>query len=209
MKLKILVTCGPTWVPIDQVRVISNASTGLMGHAIADAFIKQGASVTLLEGPVTHVWYNAKVQVVKYCFFDELSFQFKRLLKQRFDAVIHAAAVSDYKVMNASNVKLDSSTALTLRLTATPKLIEWVKKVSPQSFLVSFKLESSLTKAVSEAKRQIKHLNGDLVVANCSGKRYAAWLIDRRGQVMLKTVDKKVLANQLAEIVTYHLKFIK
>ncbi len=206
--MKVLITCGPTWVPIDQVRVISNTSTGLMGHVIADSFVKQGASVTLLEGPVTHVWTNKKVKIVKYCFFDELAVQLKSLLKKKFDVVIHAAAVSDFKVVGASHSKLDSSAAMTLKLTPTPKLVELIKKLSPQSLLVSFKLESSLVKAIREARQQLQHVNSDLVVANVTGKKYTVCLVDHHGKVIFKTSDKKILADQLATLVAYHLKFV-
>ena len=50
---KVLITCGPTGVPIDTMRIISNLSSGSLGQMIAEDFIKAGAKVTLLEGPVT------------------------------------------------------------------------------------------------------------------------------------------------------------
>jgi len=49
---RILITCGPTWVPIDGMRVISNRSSGQLGQTIAQDLTKAGAKVTLLEGPV-------------------------------------------------------------------------------------------------------------------------------------------------------------
>src|SRR5436309_5108295 len=48
----ILVTAGPTWEPIDPVRVIANRSSGRQGYAIAAAAAEAGASVTLVSGPV-------------------------------------------------------------------------------------------------------------------------------------------------------------
>ena len=54
MNMRVLITCGATWVPIDDVRVISNISSGEMGHLIAQAFRQKGAQVTIIEGPVTH-----------------------------------------------------------------------------------------------------------------------------------------------------------
>ena len=47
-----MITCGPTWVPIDDTRVISNISTGKLGQVLATALTKRKAHVTLLEGPV-------------------------------------------------------------------------------------------------------------------------------------------------------------
>lgn len=208
-QLKVLVTCGPTWVPIDQVRVISNTSTGEMGHVIADAFSKKGAQVTLLQGKVTHQWQNPKIKVVDYVYFNDLLTSFKKLLKARFDVVVHAAAVSDFTVKNAASTKLDSGKSQVLHLTPTVKLIDLVKKAAPNTLLVGFKLESSIAKALAEAKKQLVKANVDLVVANCSGKKYTACLVDKNGKVIFKTSDKKLLAAQMAEIIQYHLSYVK
>ena len=97
-KLKVLITCGATWSAIDEVRVISNVSSGQMGHLIAQAFCQQHAQVTLIEGPVTHPWAERKVKVLKYRFFDELSALLRQELVKKYDIIIHAAAVSDFKV---------------------------------------------------------------------------------------------------------------
>src|SRR5688572_28683469 len=48
---RILVTAGPTWVPIDAVRHISNASSGRTGIALSAGFAEEGAEVVLLLGP--------------------------------------------------------------------------------------------------------------------------------------------------------------
>ncbi|SSZ30245.1 DNA/pantothenate metabolism flavoprotein [Aggregatibacter aphrophilus] len=50
--LNVAITAGPTREAIDPVRYISNHSSGKMGVAIADAFVKRGANVTLIAGPV-------------------------------------------------------------------------------------------------------------------------------------------------------------
>ena len=51
--VRLLLTAGPTREAIDPVRYISNRSSGKMGYAIAEAAIQQGASVTLVSGPVS------------------------------------------------------------------------------------------------------------------------------------------------------------
>jgi len=140
-KISVLITCGATWTPIDDVRVISNISSGEMGHLIAQAFERKGASVTILEGPVTHVMENSKIKIIKYRFFDELEKELKKELKKKYEIIIHAAAVSDFKVKQASKIKLSSEKSLTIKLEPTTKLIQEIKRISPTSFLVGFKLE--------------------------------------------------------------------
>ena len=75
--MRVLITCGATWTPIDDVRVISNVSSGEMGHLIAQAFKAKKALVTNIEGPVTHTLMDKKIRIIKYRFFDELA----RILK--------------------------------------------------------------------------------------------------------------------------------
>ncbi len=112
MKKKILITCGPTWVPIDSVRVLSNISSGKLGQMLARELSKKGAQVTLLEGPVETPLTGAasgKIRVLKFKTFDELFKNLKAELKKPWDAVIHAAAVSDYRPKPAEITKLSSS----------------------------------------------------------------------------------------------------
>lgn len=51
--LRFLVTAGPTWEPVDEVRFLGNRSSGRLGAAIADAVAARGHRITLLRGPAT------------------------------------------------------------------------------------------------------------------------------------------------------------
>ena len=97
--MRVLITCGATWTPIDDVRVISNVSSGEMGHLIARAFRSYGAFVTIIEGPVTHTLVDKEIKIIKYRFFDELARVLSQELLKKYDVIIHAAAVSDFKVI--------------------------------------------------------------------------------------------------------------
>ena len=198
----VLVTCGATWAPIDDVRVISNVSSGEMGHLIAQAMQAQGAKVTLLEGPVTHVLNDKRIKTIKYRFFDELATALRQELKKRYTIVIHAAAVSDFKVKGAASAKLSSSKALTLNLTATPKLIQEIKRLSPESFLVGFKLESSLDpKDIFKTVRSLFTVSGcDLVVANTLKIGYKGYMLNADVDVLIKATNKRAIAQKLVKI---------
>ena len=200
--LKILVTCGATWTPIDDVRVISNISSGEMGHLIAQDFRLKKAKVTVIEGPVTHVLKDKKIKVIKYRFFDELARALKQELLKKYDIIVHAAAVSDFKVERVSKVKLSSDKALTLNLVATSKLIKDIKRLSPESFLVGFKLESKLNPV--NAFETVKHLfvtaGCDLVVANTLKGGYQGFIVNADGEILSKAASKKALVNDLVKI---------
>jgi len=200
--MKVLITCGPTWVPIDDVRVISNVSSGEMGHLIAQAFRAAKAKVTLIEGPVTHTLVDKKIKVIKYRFFDELAQALKQELVKKYDIIVHAAAVSDFKVVGAQKSKISSDKGLTLNLSATPKLIKDIKCLSPESFLVGFKLETNLnTKNIFNTVRSLFTLSGcDLVVANTFKEGYQGYLVNADGAILAKANSKEKIAKELVKL---------
>lgn len=200
--MKVLITCGPTWVPIDDVRVISNVSTGEMGHLIAGEFLNTGAQVTLIEGAVTHPWSSKGVKVLKYRFFDELAKLLKQEAGKKYDIIIHAAAVSDFKVAKVSKSKIDSTRALDLHLVPVAKLIQSIKKQAPLSFLVGFKLESKLTPAkMAHATRSLFVESGcEVVVANTINNGYQGYIINADGDILAKASRKEILVKHLVKL---------
>ncbi|MDE2027442.1 MAG: phosphopantothenoylcysteine decarboxylase [Candidatus Omnitrophica bacterium] len=202
--MKVLITCGATWTRIDEVRVISNISSGQMGHLIAEGFRRKGARVTLIEGPVTHAWTGPRIKVLKYCFFEELAVLLNKELANKYDIVVHAAAVSDFKVKEPLNGKLSSGKALKLNLTATPKLIDKIKAQSPESFLVGFKLETALNpQTIFKTVKSLFTRSGcDLAVANSLKGGYKGFIMDADGKILERAASKQSLAKALVNILT-------
>ena len=200
--MRVLITCGATWTPIDDVRVISNVSSGEMGHLIARAFRSYGAFVTIIEGPVTHTLVDKEIKIIKYRFFDELARVLSQELLKKYDIIIHAAAVSDFKVMRPFKSKISSNKAVTLKLAATPKLIKDIKRLSPESFLVGFKLESNLNpKNIFKIVKSLFTQAGcDLVVANSLTGGYKGFILNAGGDILSKATNKRVLAQNLVKL---------
>ncbi len=153
--MRILITAGGTREYIDGVRYIGNLSTGRTGGKIADYFTAQGYQVTWL-GAINAIGPKLPCTKVLYETFNELSAALKNLLEtQHFDAVFHAAAISDFYVAsittNGKNViasrqsKLPTSETLELKLKKNPKLLSQLLKWSKNSSLkiVAFKLTNS------------------------------------------------------------------
>lgn len=200
---KILLTCGPTWVAIDPVRVISNCSTGTLGHLLAKALKAKHAQVTVLEGPVNCSLKSHGVRVKKFKLFSDLATLLCDELKKKYDVVIHAAAVADYQPRTLAKSKLSSGKReLILRLTPTPKLINHIKKIAPKTFLVGFKLESTSQRAalVKAANKLITDSGCDLVVANSSNQGYQGYIIDQKSHVMATASSRQNLTTQLIRI---------
>jgi phosphopantothenoylcysteine decarboxylase / phosphopantothenate---cysteine ligase len=202
MSMKVLITCGPTWVALDNIRVISNQSTGAMGHLIAKGFHKAGFKVTVIEGPVTDSLKLPGVKVIKYKFFDELAKVLEAECAKKYDVVIHAAAVSDFKPKRISKIKIDSGHSLTLQLEPTEKLINRIKHFWPGTCLVGFKLESNLsTTNVGKITRALFTDSGcDLVVANSINKGYQGYVVNADGQILAQATGKDQVAQILVRM---------
>lgn len=202
---RVLITCGPTWVPIDAMRVISNQSTGTLGQMIAEDFKRAGAKVTLLEGPVAQPLKSKSIKVLKFTFFDEFAALIKTESKKKYDVCIHAAAVSDYKIKKPRRTKLSSRLkALKLELVPTPKIIRQIKQWNPKLFLVGFKLESNITRTTAKQKSRtlFQKAKCDLVVANSSrGQNYTGYIFDMENNCLAHKQSRKQISNTLVSIV--------
>ncbi len=150
-RLRVLVTSGGTAEPIDAVRVITNTSTGGTGAMIAENFARRGHAVTLLRATSARMAAGMDKEET-FVTFAELDAALARLLREEtFDAVIHAAAVSDFSIATVEvdgverapgSVKLGSGSAPVLRLKTNPKLLDTLRARSRNEAvrIVAFKL---------------------------------------------------------------------
>jgi phosphopantothenoylcysteine synthetase/decarboxylase len=171
-------------VPIDSVRVISNTATGETGILLAEKLIRHGAKVTLLLGPVKSCCLNKEIKLLSFRFFDELKNKLiKEIKSNNYDAVIHSAAVSDYRLQKVFVSKVRSGkNKWQINLVPAEKIIDSIKKADRSLLLVGFKFEAGLNKAklVKKARRLIRRAKADLVIANTiNNNRYSAYLVQR------------------------------
>ncbi len=199
----ILITCGPTWIPIDQVRVLSNCSSGELGQTLTRLLLEKGAKVTLLEGAVANPWKDRKAKVIPFRFFNELADLLSKELQKNYAVVIHAAAVSDFQLKKPFNGKLSSDLSeLKLKLIQTPKLIDKIKKRNPRLFLVGFKLKPFLKKTKNDKSiRDLFRTSGcDLVVVNTlDKKKYCGYIINFKNQILAQARSRKQMAQALVK----------
>ena len=180
---KILITAGPTWVAIDSIRVITNIASGQTGALLAQKAKRQGAKVTLVLGPVnTCCLDNAGIRVVNFKFFDELErILTGELRSKKYHALIHSAAVADYRPIKKYPGKVRSNKKkLHLHLVPTPKLVDQIKKVSPHLVTVAFKFEPGLKgeKLIKATSLLFRHSRVDMAVANTNAHhRYQAYIV--------------------------------
>ncbi|MCD6529075.1 bifunctional phosphopantothenoylcysteine decarboxylase/phosphopantothenate--cysteine ligase CoaBC [Candidatus Bathyarchaeota archaeon] len=192
----VLVTAGPTIEYIDPVRIITNRSSGKMGMAIANEALRRGAEVTVIYGPGTAPPpYGAKVVRVETT-EDMYEALVNELKGGGYDVVVAAAAVSDWIPEKSYGYKLPSSNLreFTLRLKAAPKLVEYVKRLSTETFLVAFKAVYRLPvkELIEQGYRKLTEAKADLIVVNDVGKAGSGFMVDTN-EVYIIDKDKNVI----------------
>jgi len=171
---KVLMTAGPTIEKIDPIRVITNHSTGKTGVLLASELVSAGAKVTLVYGPgIAEPPKGAKIIHVETV--TEMFRAVKKQMKKKFDIVILAAAASDYIPKNQYPKKIKSTkNSLTIELKKAPKIIDHIKKLQKDVFLIGFKAETDISKKelVMRAKQKLRDSKADMIIANDIGKKY-------------------------------------
>jgi phosphopantothenoylcysteine decarboxylase/phosphopantothenate--cysteine ligase len=177
--MKVLVTCGPSYEPVDRVRRLTNFSTGELGVVLSGRLAAAGCAVHCLKGDgATHPDAGAGVSTERFGTNDDL---WKRLERAAaaggVAAVFHAAALCDYRVVEVadaaarvfSSPKISSRIgALTLRLEPARKVIAGLRELFPGAWIVGWKyeLEGTRAEALERGWRQLAENRTDAVVVN-------------------------------------------
>lgn len=181
-----VVTAGPTYESLDEVRRLTNFSTGKFGTQLANFLAARGREVTLLRGyyAIHHEAIHAKT-VETFTTTDDLGARLRGLAAKGVDAIFHAAAVSDFKfgkiwertaageLIEAKAGKISTrSGTLLAELIPTPKLIASLREWHPKACVVGWKYEvdGQRSDVLAKAERQISECRSDACVAN--GKAY-------------------------------------
>lgn len=194
----VVVTGGGTKEKIDEVRCISNFSSGLMAKAIADAFYFLGANVTFLSS----VDFKTPYKLLKF----ESSKELKELLieNKNKDFLIMSAAVSDFiPIMQAGKIKKNEHLeGLELKLLPNEDLL---KNIDFKGKKIGFKLEFDEKNAIKNAKHSLKDKKLDMICLNILKKENSfgsnlneILCISAKDEVLFSMQDKKNLAYKLA-----------
>jgi phosphopantothenoylcysteine decarboxylase/phosphopantothenate--cysteine ligase len=172
--LHVVVSAGGTAEAIDPVRFVGNRSSGKMGIAIAQDALDRGAAVTILLGNHA-VEPPARCKVVRAETAAEMQAALRALTPPegpRFDILIMAAAVADFRPRTTSATKIGRGDGLTLELEATPDLLAetservrgGIRAVGGRApILVGFAAE---TGSLARAPGKLRAKGVDLLVAN-------------------------------------------
>lgn len=225
---KYVITSGEISEKIDNVRKITNSSSGKLGMTIANHLLESKSDITIYYVCSKNALRpsNKRVKIIEVVGTLDLKDKVESLLRnEKIDYFIHTMAVADYMVdyvttldkmkksfLNNSDMEVIKDTKissyennLVLVLKPTPKIISLIKKESPLTYLVGFKLLDGVSKKeLIEVATRLRDKNKcDLVVANdledIRNKEHKAYIIDKEDKVV-EASDKEDIAKKLVRM---------
>jgi phosphopantothenoylcysteine decarboxylase / phosphopantothenate---cysteine ligase len=141
----ILVTGGPTPVPIDNVRRIVNRFRGHLGIKILEELYLRGAEVLLIHGDGAHLPPEHLPYMVASTYEEYYQKVMTELGRKKYAIGIFSAGVADYKPETVLPGKTPSGKSFSLNLVPTIKVIDEVKKEFPDLFMLTFKYQENIS----------------------------------------------------------------
>jgi len=179
--------------------------------------IRRGAAVTVIHGPITialpHQARTISIHTTKEMYDETV----KQLQSSNYDVVLATAAPSDYAPKTVEKkISTDNNRKLTLELHATQKIIDDIKKVSPNVFLVAFRAQVGLSREelVTDGYARLKQASANLLATNDVGRTDIGFgsdynevtLINAKGESrIIERRTKREIAKQLLDAVSDNL----
>lgn len=206
--MRVLITAGPTREYLDDVRYLSNASSGRMGYAIAEAVLAAGHHAVLVSGPVALTPPSGcEVHYVETT--EELHDACSRLFID-CQGAIATAAVCDYRPRERFPGKLaKTGVSLELELVETADVLADLGHQKGNRWIVGFALESDEFAHIN-ALRKLKNKNCDAIILNrptaIGATSNQIEIIDRNGASVAAFSGEKVdVARELWQWICNHL----
>ena len=194
-----IVTAGPTYEPLDEVRRLTNFSTGRLGTELANYLAARGHTVILLIGETaTYAGERRAQRVETFTTTADLREKLKMVSTKKVEAIFHAAAVSDFacgriftpnEAGKLAEIKAPHKLStrqgkLLVELVPTPKIIAELRGWFPRTRIVGWKFEADGRRAdaISAAQRQITECATDLCVTNGPAYGEGFGLVTRDGK---------------------------
>jgi len=183
----VLVTAGPTQEPIDDVRYISNRSSGKMGFAIAKSARNLGANVTLITGP-TNLKNIPEINMYHIKTADEMLGMVNKNLD--VDYIVMNAAVADYKMPQANIGKIKKNNeSLNIELTPTVDILNSIRP-NTSAKIIGFALEMNNKK--DNAINKMKSKNLDFIVLNTANNKDQGFDVDTNQVTIFSKCGKEI-----------------
>ena len=201
---RIVITCGPSYEPIDEVRRITNFSSGELGVLLANRLSAAGFEVVCVQGEMATVRGPIEqARVVPFSTNDDLLAKLEALSQEgETHAVLHAAALADFKVQREGAERKISSREgeLTLTLIPATKILPQLRTFFPETKIVGWKyeLDGSREDALGKGRAQITACATDACAVNGAAYGAGFGFLAREGG-LTHLPDKSSLADFLVD----------
>ena len=201
---KVIITAGACYEMIDDVRAITNLSSGKMGLALAFAYYLRGFDVTLISSAQNLPKSMENLEFLSFKSSADLLEILKNKKLAKDDLLVMAAAISDYIPSKKAKGKIKKSGAnLNLELKENIDILSSLKELKCKK--IGFKMEMDEQSALSSAKNMLENKALDAVCLNVlkaqnyfGSEQNEVLFITKNSQKMLKMASKHEIAAQIA-----------
>ena len=203
---KVIITAGACYEMIDDVRAITNLSSGKMGLALAFAYYLRGFDVTLISSAQNLPKSMENLEFLSFKSSADLLEILKNKKLTKDDLLVMAAAISDYIPVKKAKGKIKKSGAnLNLELKENIDILSSLKELKCKK--IGFKMEMDEQSALSSAKNMLENKALDAVCLNVlkaqnyfGSEQNEVLFITKNSQKMLKMASKYEIAAQIARL---------
>ncbi len=199
--LKILITAGPTREYIDDIRFISNPSSGKMGYFLAEEAVLRGAEVILISGESTQP-VPPGVEKIVIEKGEELEKEVKKFFPS-CDVLIMNAAVTDFRPCKKMEGKIKREGKLSLELIPVPDILAGLGKEKKGKLIVGFSLETE--EVEKRALEKFKKKKVDIMVGCLQKEGYSGFKVENMEGIIIYSTRQKerfsLTKRELAELI--------
>ena len=201
---KILIIGGPTAESIDDVRIITNRSSGKTAIELAKNAFYRGASVELLYGSGKEIPPDF-INLKSFESIKDLLVLLKKDNLKKYDIIILCAALPDYIPKKQPGKIPSGKEKLIIEMTLAQKIISKLRMDAPKSKIIGFKVEEKKQKLYERSFSLLKKNNLNFVIANTisgfSKDENEIWIIDKKGKSNHRKGNKCELADYILDVV--------
>ncbi|MFX0173370.1 MAG: bifunctional phosphopantothenoylcysteine decarboxylase/phosphopantothenate--cysteine ligase CoaBC [Candidatus Hodarchaeota archaeon] len=215
---KILITGGATREYLDDIRFLSNPSTGFSALQVTKALYSLGAEVSLILGEghtidLRECAFSAKIVRSTSDMYDAVM---EELSNTHYNVLVSVAAVSDYHPQYQAGKIASRQTNLAMDLIPTVKIVEKVRDKFPELFIVGYKAEVGISKEELQKRGEkfLENNNLQMVCANWVGEPTKGF-VSKTNEVLVIRPNRPVLhfkgsktelGYQIAEVIAEEVK---
>jgi len=203
-KKKILIIGGATAESIDEIRIITNRSSGKTAVSLAMNAFYRGADVELWHG-LCNEDIPEFIKTKQFESTEDLVKMIKPGTLKKFDIIINCAAIADYTPKKVKGKIPSGKTKIVLEMKPTKKVIELIRKNAPKSKIVAFKVEENKANVTNKALDLLKKNKLDYVVGNTisgfDSRTNEIWIFDKKEKSTYKKENKDKLADEILNII--------